>query len=86
LNIQDQKIVQVECGKHFTMALTEKGDLYTWGQNIHGELGIGNRVNTAKPTMVKIDRVKQISAGSFHAAALSENGSVYTWGYGLKGR
>ena len=85
---QDHKIIQVECGKQFTMALTEKGEVYTWGQNIHGELGLGNRVNTGKPTHVRsIDaKVKQISAGSCHAAALTEGGSVYTWGYGHKGR
>jgi alpha-tubulin suppressor-like RCC1 family protein len=70
------------------LALTDKGEVYSWGQNIHGELGIGNRVNTGKPTHIRSieGKVKQISAGSCHAAALTENGTVYTWGNGNKGR
>lgn len=83
----DLKITQIECGKHFTIALSEKGSIFSWGQGSRGELGLGSRINVLKPTLIRaINKIKRISAGSHHAAAVSENGNLYMWGYGKYGR
>lgn len=39
-NFDKKKIVQVACGKYFSMALTENGEVYSWGCNYYGQLGI----------------------------------------------
>eukprot|EP00736_Rhodelphis_marinus_P011154 Rmarinus@m.27727 len=34
-------VKQLACGANFTMALSEKGNLYSWGRDIYGQLGHG---------------------------------------------
>ena len=34
------------------MALSERGDLYSWGANSHGQLGNGTKVNQPSPGAV----------------------------------
>ena len=36
------KIVQVACGDYHTMALTDSGELFTWGKGSDGRLGHGS--------------------------------------------
>jgi alpha-tubulin suppressor-like RCC1 family protein len=42
----------VACGYDHTLALTASGDLYAWGSNFSGELGIGSNVCASTPTFV----------------------------------
>lgn len=37
--LQDKFVVQVATGRYFTMAVTDAGELYTWGLNDWGQLG-----------------------------------------------
>lgn len=36
------KVVEVACGLHHLMAVTNTGDLYSWGHNRGGCLGLGH--------------------------------------------
>ena len=36
---------QVACGSEHSMALTTEGDLYSWGLNFKGQLGVGDFEN-----------------------------------------
>ncbi|KYN22215.1 RCC1 and BTB domain-containing protein 1, partial [Trachymyrmex cornetzi] len=75
-------------GPH-VLALTKEGEVYAWGHNGYGELGIGasNQVVT-KPILVTMPileslgmkRVVDIACGSHHSIALTEDGEVYAWG------
>ncbi|NXO89113.1 HERC5 ligase, partial [Certhia brachydactyla] len=62
----------------------EGGELFTWGENIHGQLGVGSQTMlTPKPQLV--ERLKgiplaQIAAGGVHSTAVSLSGAVYSWG------
>jgi alpha-tubulin suppressor-like RCC1 family protein len=33
-------IIQIDCGKWHNVALTSEGDLYVWGWNKYGQLGL----------------------------------------------
>ncbi|XP_018318327.1 RCC1 and BTB domain-containing protein 1, partial [Mycetomoellerius zeteki] len=44
-----KKIVYISCGTTFTMAVTENGEVYSWGENNVGQLGIGNYENQTMP-------------------------------------
>ncbi len=74
-------------------ALTESGEVYTWGSNKLGRLGIGstagNRDFRATPQKVQFpDNERVIDLGSMRAtmAAMTESGKVYTWGSGQYGQ
>ena len=75
-------------GDQFTgglMTPSVGGDVYAWGANDFGQLGIGSIIKTSTntPQLVPVLRNKQIawlSAGSEHALAVSDAGLVYSWG------
>ena len=39
--LEAQVIRKVECGASHSVALTDKGQLFSWGDNVHGQLGCG---------------------------------------------
>ncbi|NWI06801.1 HERC5 ligase, partial [Tichodroma muraria] len=65
-------------------SVCEGGELFTWGQNTHGQLGVGTQTTfTLKPQLV--ERLKgtplaQIAAGGVHSTTVSLSGAVYSWG------
>ncbi|XP_075356676.1 E3 ISG15--protein ligase HERC5-like isoform X2 [Mycteria americana] len=80
----NQDIVQIACGDQHAMALSRGGELFTWGQNAHGQLGVGSQT-TLIPQPQLVERLKgislaQIAAGGAHTAAVSLSGAVYSWG------
>ena len=69
------------------MVLTDKGNLYTFGDNSQGQLGLGNGVYRTqlavdRPTRVEDihEGIKQISAGYRHTLVLSQAGQIYGFG------
>ncbi|XP_050801438.1 E3 ISG15--protein ligase HERC5-like [Gopherus flavomarginatus] len=82
--LRDKYIVQISCGDHHSMALSKGGELFTWGQNSHGQLGVGNQIAfTDKPQLVQELRgipLAQIATGGTHSLVLSLSGAVYSWG------
>lgn len=61
------RIVQVAAGDEHTMALSETGDLYVFGSNKAGQLGVTSvRRSTSRPTLVPslAGRVRAVFAGS----------------------
>lgn len=64
--------------------MCEGGELFTWGQNAHGQLGVSSQTALIlKPQLV--ERLKgiplaQIAAGGAHNVAVSLSGAVYSWG------
>ncbi|XP_032542836.1 probable E3 ubiquitin-protein ligase HERC4 isoform X2 [Chiroxiphia lanceolata] len=77
-------IVQIACGGQHAMALSRGGELFTWGQNTHGQLGLGSQA-TFIPQAQLVERLKgiplaQIAAGGAHSTTVSLSGAVYSWG------
>lgn len=84
-----KRVKQVACGGFHTAAVTETGEVYTWGGGEHGQLGHGDKVNKTVPTLVRsvADKlVVQITCGWSHTVALTDTGDVYTWGNGDHGK
>ncbi len=86
-----KKIIQVAAGGYHSIALASNGTVYTWGDNIDGELGNGNNTNSNVPVAVSTSgalsgkTITQVAAGRFHSIALGSDGVVYTWGYNVEG-
>ncbi|MED6263774.1 hypothetical protein CHARACLAT_008019 [Characodon lateralis] len=77
-------VTQIACGSHHTVALSKDGQVYTWGQDSRGQLGLG-RSNSGGESPRHIRTlsaipVVQISVGGEHSFALSASGCVFGWG------
>ncbi|XP_061576509.1 probable E3 ubiquitin-protein ligase HERC6 [Cololabis saira] len=78
------RIVQVACGNSHSLALTTGGDVFSWGSNSHGQLGLGKEVpvqhNPALVCSLTGVPVTQISAGGTHTLFLTLSSLVYCCG------
>ena len=65
----------------------DKGELYMWGSNGSGQLGIGNQKEQNTPQKVDLANVKKVSMDGMTTSALTTDGKMYIWGangtYGL---
>lgn len=88
--LRDKRVVQVACGEHHSLVLTDKGYLYAWGRGFEGQLGISPTIEIAStPSFVKYFHKKLISSiasGSYHSMAITDDGQLYTWGEGKMGQ
>lgn len=74
-------ITSVSCGYAFCCAITIAGDVYSWGANENGRLGLGTNEDSYIPCKVPfIKNIMMICAGSVHTVALTSSGDVYSWG------
>ncbi|CAI7994404.1 RCC1 and BTB domain-containing protein 2 [Geodia barretti] len=74
-------------GPH-VVALTSSGDIYSWGHNGYGQLGLGASVTTGQGTIPrKLSgsfsgvKIASVSCGGHHTVAVTASGEVYSWGY-----
>ncbi|MCG2611881.1 T9SS type A sorting domain-containing protein [Flavobacterium sp. SM15] len=57
------------------------GSLWTWGNNIHGQLGDGTLVKKSIPIQIGTDtNWRQVSCGEQHTIALKTDGTLWVWG------
>ncbi|XP_044727132.1 probable E3 ubiquitin-protein ligase HERC4 isoform X2 [Chrysoperla carnea] len=77
-------VVQIKCGLRHSLALTNSGELYTWGANDYGQLGIGRTSAFEKePQLIKSLAgipMAFIACGGNHSFAVSRSGAVFGWG------
>ena len=82
-NLSGKRIISVSAGEQHSLALTEYGDLYCWGRNFEGQLGVGSRANSNVPLLVqslRSERVVSIDCGSYHNICVTDSGKCYVWG------
>ncbi|XP_043262293.1 probable E3 ubiquitin-protein ligase HERC4 [Colletes gigas] len=77
-------IVQIACGAKHTLALTNNGELYSWGSNNKGQLGLDSHIITRiKPKLVSSlvgVPIAFIACGWYHSIAISKSGAIFGWG------
>ncbi|XP_077738953.1 putative E3 ubiquitin-protein ligase HERC6 isoform X2 [Canis aureus] len=82
--LNDIKIKQVSCGHYHSLALSEGGQVFSWGSNSDGQLGLGKKFpSQASPQRVRsLDGIPlaQVAAGGAHSFALSLSGTSFGWG------
>ncbi|MBZ0092389.1 MAG: hypothetical protein K8F27_09240 [Sulfuricellaceae bacterium] len=77
--------VAVAGGLEHTLALKSDGSLWTWGQNIQGQLGDGS--TAIRYTQRQIGSgYKAIAAGDYHSLAIKNDGSLWAWGRNTNGQ
>jgi alpha-tubulin suppressor-like RCC1 family protein len=89
--LADVKIKKVQCGQWFTAAVSEEGDLYVWGANDKGQLGLAEGfamdMNNMESIPTKVDgfddmKVLDVACGATHTLALTEDHNVWIFGNG----
>ncbi|KAB1282252.1 putative E3 ubiquitin-protein ligase HERC6 [Camelus dromedarius] len=84
------KIIQVSCGHYHSLALSEDGQVFSWGKNIDGQLGLGSEFpSQASPQRVRSLEgipLAQVAAGGAHSFALSLSGTSFGWGSNSAGQ
>lgn len=78
-------IYQIASGiSYHVLALSADGTVYSWGQNIYGQIGNGNFENSSLPTQVVFSEpnitIISVVAGEYHSLAIGSDFSVYSWG------
>ncbi len=78
------KFTQVDSYQATTLALDDSGNIWAWGDNQYGQLGIGNTTNKTVPVQVTSSstKYKYVTAGTT-SAAIDTNGNIWAWGYNL---
>lgn len=64
-----------------TLAINSSGELYAWGYNSAGQLGLGDTTNRNVPTKVgtATDWITA-ACGQLHSLAINSSGELYAWG------
>ena len=77
-------IKQIAAGMYLSLALNEKGEVFSWGLGNNGRLGHGNENSVEKPKLIEYFndndiKIKQISCGDLHCACISTNKELFTF-------
>ncbi|RLN96461.1 hypothetical protein BBJ28_00010026, partial [Nothophytophthora sp. Chile5] len=84
--LASQVVTKVACGLYHTVAITAGGEVYAFGKNDYGQLGVGHVRNVKMPTLVKAsigesdEKIVAVSCGYYHTVTISERGKLVTWG------
>ncbi|XP_051738887.1 probable E3 ubiquitin-protein ligase HERC4 [Ctenopharyngodon idella] len=88
--LENRQVIQITCGDQHSMALTKDGQLFVWGENSHGQLGL-KKEHPGSPSAQQVKSLcgiplAQISAGGDHSFVLSLSGVVFGWGKNSAGQ
>lgn len=72
--------VAVAAGDHHSLGVKSDGTLWAWGQNDHGQLGLGDKADRNVPTKVSGSGWVAVSAGYSYSLGLKSDGSLWGWG------
>jgi len=90
-------ILMLKTGAHHNVLIFKNGKVYVWGNNYHGELGLGDNTNRNTPTensqleqLIQenggVDNILTLETGGYHNVLIFKNGKVYVWGYNYYGQ
>ncbi len=86
-------VVAIAAGARHACALQSNSQVVCWGDNEHGQLGTGDKVDAALPRRVVIDssatplvNVAAITAGRAHTCAVLGDASITCWGANDQGQ
>merc|ERR1719471_1999532 len=75
------KRIQKVCPGYVHMgAVTEDGELWTWGKDSFGQLGHERSEFPRRVTALKDEQIVDVACGRNHTLALTAEGRVYSWG------
>lgn len=91
--LTSHRIVSVSTGYGHCIAITDNGEVFSWGIDTFGQCGhgmiskptFGHHQITPKRIATHFSRARNASAGKHHTIVVTEKGAVYTFGRGTEG-
>jgi alpha-tubulin suppressor-like RCC1 family protein len=84
-NPQIEEIItakEITCGDDHTLILDNEGEIWSFGLNLNGQLGLGNNKNNQKPQKIpkfSNNKIRKICSRGDISFALSETGDCFMW-------
>jgi len=82
--LKGEGVIQISLSPGHGAAISDGGDVFTWGSGRYGQLGLGEPlVSQDQQQLVDLpvgEYAQNVVVGSCHTAVLCESGKVYTWG------
>jgi len=75
------KIKLISTGWYHSMALDENGEVWVWGENRYGRLGLHHETDQKYPVKLSLpSRTVSVACGGIFSGALSKKGDLFLWG------
>uniref|UniRef100_A0A3B5A340 non-specific serine/threonine protein kinase n=1 Tax=Stegastes partitus TaxID=144197 RepID=A0A3B5A340_9TELE len=89
--LQGKAVRLVACGADFTACVTDEDQMYMFGSDYYGCIGVEGDMGMEilEPVLLEFfeeRHVHQVSCGDNHVVVLTQNGDIYSWGCGEYGR
>lgn len=81
--LEGLNIVTAACGKQHSLFVTERGVVYSCGENKYGQLGLGHQSSTVySPTKISFNGppIKKVAAGGDFSMMIDIRGNLYSFG------
>lgn len=90
-SLQGKAIRQVACGADFTACITDEDQMYMFGSDYYGCIGVEGvlGMEILEPVLLEFFEerpVHQVSCGDNHVVVLTHSGEIFSWGCGEYGR
>jgi alpha-tubulin suppressor-like RCC1 family protein len=93
-NILYFNVIRLAAGFTHSVAVSSLGQVYAWGDNRKGQLGLGDFNDRSLPSLVSSfasDKespvwIVDVACGSYFSAAISRIGEIHVWGSNRKGQ
>ncbi|MBN2880892.1 hypothetical protein JXM83_02460 [Candidatus Woesearchaeota archaeon] len=84
---QEEKVIQVSLGDSHSAVITSEGRIFTWGNNVFGQLGDGTTTYSSVPiditsqfSLDEDDKIVQVSLNGSHSSVITSKGRIFIWG------
>ncbi len=82
-----ENIISISAGAYHSLVLNNMGEVYSFGANNNGRLGLGNSYHENIPKLIPtLKNIISISTGYYHSLALDRDGKVYGFGSNTSAR
>jgi alpha-tubulin suppressor-like RCC1 family protein len=74
--------VSITSGAFHSCAIREGGELWCWGGNLNGQLGVGPTMDTdsTRPLQVESGTWRAVQGGTSHTCGIRQDGTLWCWG------
>lgn len=77
----------ISTGQAHSLALSDEGKIYVWGDNTDGQLGNGTTAHVGRPTLLNSTKKwAKALTGYAHSLAIADDGTLWAWGLNDRGQ
>lgn len=79
------KATSIVCGQYHTILIDLNGDVWVFGSNYYGQLGVGDNLYRNIPTPLNV-KARSMDAGEYHTVFIDLNDDVWVFGSNYYGQ